>query len=266
MKANQFADWTDEEFSVKYSNKITPEERSTSSINLRGGCPGTLPSSTPSSVDHTVSGGVNPVRAQGTCGSCWAFSSTASMEFCHWKATNELRILSQQQLVDCATFMWGNNGCKGGWPINAFKYVKKQGQTSNEQYPYKSKDGKCTYNKRDSVSSISGHQEIEPDCPTAVIMAVAQRVVSVTVDSQKWKHYSSGIMTRESCGLQLDHAVNIVGYGVGTDGKEQGQKFLKVRNSWSNRWGEQGYIRLSYNLNNGVGTCGILMKPAYPTC
>lgn len=78
-----------------------------------------------------------PIRDQGTCGSCWAFSAVSALESQIMRRTGRTFALSEQQLVDCAGTQFGNAGCNGGWMKNAYEYIKRNGITSNATYPYK---------------------------------------------------------------------------------------------------------------------------------
>ncbi|KAF2364357.1 Peptidase C1A papain C-terminal, partial [Trinorchestia longiramus] len=88
----------------------------------------------PSSVDWREKGAVTPVRDQGSCGSCWAFSAIGAMEGQRFMKTGKLDVLSPQQLVDCSSF---NNGCHGGFPSLAFEYIERLGGIALEDdYKY----------------------------------------------------------------------------------------------------------------------------------
>jgi C1A family cysteine protease len=86
------------------------------------------------------------------------------------------------------------------------------------------------------------------------------RVVHRFTYTRYFQFYSGGILTSSSCGTDLDHGVLIIGYGI-----EAGQKYWLVKNSWSNTWGENGYVRIARtDSTNDSGICGISMDPSFP--
>jgi C1A family cysteine protease len=91
-------------------------------------------------VNWVTAGGVTPVKNQGSCGSCWAFSTTGAMEGAHFNASKKLESFSEQQLVDCST---QNNGCNGGSMALAFSFLESNKVELESVYPYTGKDGTC---------------------------------------------------------------------------------------------------------------------------
>jgi cathepsin L len=98
----------------------------------------------PTSVDWVTAGAVTPIKNQGQCGSCWAFSTTGSLEGLNFLTNKNLLSFSEQQLVDCSS-SYGNQGCNGGLMDNAFKYVEVEGIELEATYPYTAVTGTCKY-------------------------------------------------------------------------------------------------------------------------
>merc|ERR1712178_250447 len=110
---------------------------------------------TPASVDWTTKGAVTPVKNQGQCGSCWAFSTTGATEGAYQIATGKLLSLSEQELVDCAG-SYGNQGCNGGLMDDGFKYLEAKGDALETEYPYTGRTGTCSASKSASPSLKKG--------------------------------------------------------------------------------------------------------------
>jgi cathepsin L len=78
----------------------------------------------PSKIDWRDQGYVTSVKDQGKiCNSSWAFSSVATLEGQHFKATGRLVSLSEQNLIDCVK---NNGGCKGGLGMNEGELIKNK--------------------------------------------------------------------------------------------------------------------------------------------
>ena len=90
--------------------------------------------------------------------------------------------------------------------------------------------------------------------------ALASQPLSVSIEADKsvFQSYKSGIFNSASCGTNLDHATNVVGWG--TSGSTD---YWIMRNSWGTTWGEQGYMRVA--ITTGAGVCGIQSTPFFPT-
>jgi C1A family cysteine protease len=218
----------------------------------------------PSSIDWRPKL-VNPVKNQGQCGSCWTFSTVASLESAYAKLTSSLEEFSEQDLVDCVKNYQGCcNGCQGGLMDYAFGYMKDDQSGADDMesnYPYTAKDGTCVYSssKAFTGATVTGFVDVTSKDEDALMDAVAtQGVISIAVNAaHHWQLYSGGILDVSFlCNPDdLDHGVAVVGYG--TEDKD----YWIVRNSWGPTWGEEGYIRLV----RGKNMCGVATQPSYPT-
>jgi cathepsin L len=250
---NKFADLTSAEFKASYTGlKLNGRERNPTPII------GT--ESVPAEVDWPTKGAVTPVKNQGQCGSCWAFSTTGSVEGAHFLKTGKLVSMSEQQLVDCST-SYGNMGCNGGLMDSAFQYIEKYGIQTEASYPYTAQDGTCTYDATKVATKITGFSDVASKSPAQLKAAVAIGTVSVAIeaDQSSFQFYSTGVLAASTCGQNLDHGVLVVGYGT-----ENGTDYWKVKNSWGASWGEAGYIKLQRGDDSSIDTCGVLNQPSYP--
>jgi len=251
----------------------------------------------PDFVNWIAVGGVTPVKNQGSCGSCWAFSTTGALEGAKFVKTGELVALSEQNLLDCDH---KDLGCNGGLYVheilyvmvvlytyshecilthgytpplffsmdNAFKFDEKEGGLCSEaDYPYLAKQGtKCLTNCTDVPGSVvKTFVDVPPGNVKALLSAIALQPVSIAVQANQFafQFYKNGVIDDDTCGKHgdIDHGVLAVGYA--TDLETQTPYWL-VKNSWGPTWGDNGYLKMSRNSTNEFGMCAILKMASFP--
>uniref|UniRef100_A0A8D2LST6 Cathepsin L1-like n=1 Tax=Varanus komodoensis TaxID=61221 RepID=A0A8D2LST6_VARKO len=200
---------------------------------------------------------------QGRCGACWAFSATGALEGLLFNQTGKLVPLSEQNLIDCSQKL-GNHGCHGGYITRAFQYVRDNGGLNSEQdYPYVGMPA-CHYNPQNRMANCSSLVMLPQGSEVALEQAVATvGPVSVAVDAKNFPFhfYKSGIFSSSWCSHLVNHAMLLVGYG---SSQEYGTStdYWILKNSWSEYWGEKGYMRLVKGAGNH---CGVANQASYPT-
>ena len=218
-------------------------------------------------INWVDQGAVTPVKDQGQCGSCWAFSTTGSLEGAHQIATGELLSFSEQQLVDCAGRQEGyqNQGCQGGLQEWAYAYYQDGHKAELESsYPYVSgtsmRKTTCTYDASSTTAvTVADYAEVTADNESQMKAALATQPLAVAIEADKmvFQTYQSGVLDSSKCGTNLDHAVLVVGFG---NDAATGLDYWLVKNSWNTTWGDQGYIKLAAQAE-GQGICGVQHEP-----
>lgn len=246
----RFTDLTKEEFRARHTG-LNP------SMKTKEELPKAVipPLDLPENFDWRELGAVTPVKDQGDCGSCWAFSVVGNIES-HWQLrTGNLESLSEQELLDCDKT---DGACYGGWPDNTYRVIKQLGGLELESdYPYEAKKDKCQLNSTLTKVTISGGVNITSNETGMAIWLIRNGPITIAINSNGMQYYKGGIshLKKALCEPEdLDHAVLIVGYGIEVHYLfKKSIPFWIIKNSWGASWGEQGY----YRVYRGDGTCGV---------
>jgi C1A family cysteine protease len=218
----------------------------------------------PASIDWRNQNGVNwlgPIMNQGDCGSCVAFSTVATLE-AQVSISAGLPWLhptfSADQLFEC-----GGGSCDSGWePGGAADFLKKtgivdmacqpdnMGSTGNDiscsQATSCADASSRTYKIAGSTSPSGGIFGGGNAAAVEAALAKGPLVTTLTVYTD-FLTYSSGIYKHVSGKAEGGHAVSIVGYNAT-------ERYWIVRNSWGPTWGENGFIRVSFDDDSGVAS------------
>jgi C1A family cysteine protease len=234
MGITKFSDLTKAEFKSQYLTLQTPNSWCQPGLQFQG--------EAPASMDWRDKNGVSPVKDQGQCGSCWAFSAVGYLESQSLIKNQKLVTYSEQQLVDCDHL--GDQGCNGGLMQTALKYVQANGIESDKDYPYRARDQSCSFDKSKVIaktSNIKCYEGVQTNTIQGYVASVGP--LSIAVDASSFQSYHGGVL--QCRGSSLNHGVLLVGYT---------QDSWIVKNSWGKNWGEKGFVRVS---NKSGANCGI---------
>ena len=238
---------------------------SDNSSSSSGGSGGSGSQST-DSFDWRSRNVVGSIKDQAKCGCCYAFASAAVLESLYAIKTNAKSVteLSAQHITDCSSN--GNNGCNGGNFPPSIRYVQGQGGklATWASYPYAGKKQTC---QTSGINQINLGQvdygAIAQGDETGMAQALVNYgplFIGLDADSKLFMFYRSGVLSIDNCPNRrqdMDHAMVVVGYGYDNALK---MPYWIIKNSWAERWGESGYLRLAKDKGN---MCGIASMAYY---
>lgn len=255
----EFADLSFEEFQKhKTGLNLSQEQLKNRSRNLKSSNKKLrFKKSLPDNFDWTEKGVVTPVKNQGMCGSCWAFSTTGNVEGVWAKQTGQLIELSEQELVDCDQL---DQGCNGGLMDNAFaEIIRIGGLETEDDYAYDAHAEQCHFEESKAKVFINGSLDIGQDENEIAEALMEHGPLAIALNAAWMQFYHGGVSHPLSylCDPSgLDHGVLLVGFGIEdkTNWRHwHPRPYWKIKNSWGPNWGEDGY----YRIYRGEGVCGV---------
>ncbi|XP_057417650.1 ervatamin-B-like [Lotus japonicus] len=226
--------------------------------------------------DWRIKGVVNEIKDQLEASCCWAFAAVGVVESLYAIFTGLLVRLSEQELMDCC---YGQDCCDGekrkGQTKFALEYIKRNGISMEEDYPYEGVKGTCRRNTLGSTGErirIDGYQQV-PANDKDMQLAVERQPVAVKIrvpqsDLKKFFDYEKGVVSGPSISPEkyvydecLTHGMVIVALGH----TSRGCNYWVLRNSWGPEWGIGGYMLMRRNPNLASGTYNINTNALYPT-
>ena len=218
-----------------------------------------LTNAAPEAWDWRDKGYVAHVKDQGSCGSCWAFSTMANLEGQYYKNKGKMVTFSEQMLVDCDTY---DSGCNGGLMENTFDWLKENGIMTDADYPYVGYKQSCQKDPSKYIDmKVTGYKKLGSSTSTwspvdedeIKEFLYETGPLAIALNANPLQTYTGGILDKTSsqCPVSgINHAVTMVGYGH-DDASDK--DYWIVKNSWGQTWGEKGYFR----IKRGSGTCGV---------
>ncbi|KAL0365562.1 UNVERIFIED_CONTAM: putative cysteine protease RD19B [Sesamum angustifolium] len=204
----------------------------------------------PTDFDWRDHGAVTPVKNQGSCGSCWSFSTTGALEGANFLATGKLVSLSEQQLVDCDHECDPEEkgscdaGCNGGLMNSALEYTLKAGGLMREEdYPYTGTDhGTCKFEKTKIAAKVANFSVVPIDEEQIAANLVKNGPLAVAINAVYMQTYIGGVSCPLICSKQLDHGVcRLVMVKLAMLPFEGRRSRTHHQNSWGEKWGRKWF-------------------------
>ncbi|XP_038218408.1 pro-cathepsin H-like [Zerene cesonia] len=258
LGVNQFSDKTPGELGYLTATRFNEHMQGTETFQYTEEELEDIVKDLPENFDLRTEGFISKIKNQASCGSCWAFCTTAAVEGALTRNNGGRPLdLSEQSLVDCA-WDYNNMGCDGGDLEGVFKYVLKHGIPTEQEYGlYMAQDGYCHIENMTDTYKIRGFGLVPPNSVNAMKLALYKYgPLSVGVHAgDSMMMYSSGIYYEPNCNHRpQNHGVVAVGYGV-----RDGVLYWIIKNSWGEQWGQDGYMLISATNNN----CHVMTNAIY---
>lgn len=261
LGTTKFSDLTDAEFLAKYTTNISAPQRPLS--ESLGEAEESFKLSIPSEMDYRDEKIVGPVEDQGECGACYSFASVAAVEAAYSKkygTGRQYRVLSKQEMVDCGTnFSKTLKGCDGGVLDTAFMFLKQNGVSEDEVYPYSKSKGECR--KVTPFTKIRGHNVLRSVDQNHFMDMLSDTPVALAMETLPYmKLYQGGIVDiKGPCGFFYNHAILAIAYDLNDD-----FPYITLKNTYGEGWGDEGYMQYQLGFGN-LGMCGVVSdNVSYP--
>ncbi len=200
---------------------------------------------------------MTPVKFQKGCGSCWDFTAMGTWEGAYNIFYGRAEDTSEQQVLTCSNA----GSCQGGWWDPVYQWMTGTAVGSEADTPYTATDGPCVAHPPGFAKVAAwGFVTVKAQVPTIVQLKQAlvdHGPLAVAVRATPaFQAYKSGTVFNEFASGPINHGVVIVGW-------DDSKQAWRIKNSWSDQWGDKGYMWIRYG-SNSIGYAATWVAPIGP--